>query len=73
MNSKLDTIAKPPPYHCLVLTLSAIDRKMPPKMVPPSNGTKEGHGEESVHDVFCFFVKNGVRIGGALFVWCTCA
>ena len=38
----------------------------------PSTQRNEGHGGELVHDVFVFFVKNDVRIGGALFVWCTC-
>ena len=60
MNSMVEKIAKPLSYHWLVLTLSAIDWEMPPKMVyfGRLHGTKEGHGEETVHDVLVIFVKN---------------
>ena len=64
MISKLDTIVKPPSYHCIVLTLSAIDRNMPPKMIlRPSTRKKEGYGGDMLFMIMMcdFFVKNDER------------
>ena len=59
----LETIAKPPSYHCIVLTLSAIDRQMPPMMILWPSTQKEGRPwRVGSWFMMCdFFVKNDER------------
>ena len=66
MNSMLDTMAKPPSYHCIVLTLSAIDQQIDvPNVDTSAVYTERRKATESrfmVHDVFVFLcVKNNER------------
>ena len=61
MISKLDTIVKPPSYHCILLTLSAIDRNMPPKMILRPSTRNEGRLWRLLFMMCDFLCKNDER------------
>ena len=63
MNGMLETIAKSSSYHCIVLTLSAVDRQMSPMMILWPSTRREGRPRRvgSWFMMCDFFVKNDER------------